>query len=219
MPRKPRFQPQGSCLHVVRRAHNRSTCFHDDGDRAHYLALLAQYALETRTSVHAYVLMSNHVHLLLTAGVENGASMLMYRVGLLYSKAVNRKRGRTGTLWEDRLHASEIRTDSYVLACYRYIELNPVRAGIVDDPGAYRWSSYACNAGGESTSWITRHPTMIALGPTPAAASLRYRQLFDMPIDETIVANLRTVGEPPGSRDVPRSGGQPDANWSSARRA
>src|SRR5690348_16587630 len=109
MPRKPRTSLSGG-FHVVRRGHNRANCFFGDGDRAHYLSLLARFSRETDTLIHAYVLMSNHVHLLATSLQPNGISRLMYRVGLHYSKAVNRKLKRSGTLWEERLHAAEVRS-------------------------------------------------------------------------------------------------------------
>lgn len=207
MPRKPRQQSPGSSLHVVRRGHNRSPCFFEDGDRAHYLSLLERFSSETGTSIHAYVLMSNHVHLLVTPTEENGVSRLLYLVGLHYSKAVNRKLGRTGTLWEERLHASEVRSDPYVLTCYRYIELNPVRAGMVAHPADYRWSSYASNAGIEPAGWLHPHSTMAALGNSPESAASRYRALFRHALDDVVVANLRTIGEPLGTTNVPRSGG------------
>jgi putative transposase len=151
--------------------------------------------------------MSNHVHLLVTPAEEDGASHLMHLVGLHYSKAVNRKLRRTGTLWEERLHASEVRSDAYVLTCYRYIELNPVRAGMAARPDDYRWSSYASNARIEPTAWLCPHPTMVALGNDPESMASRYRALFSQALDDVIVANLRTIGEPLGTTNVPRSGG------------
>jgi len=207
MPRRPRPQPPGTSLHIVRRGHNRSACFFGDGDRAHYISLLERFADETRTAIHAYVLMSNHVHLLVTPAQEDGASRLMHLVGLHYSKAVNRKLRRTGTLWEERLHASEVRSDVYVLTCYQYIELNPVRAGMVAHPAEYRWSSYASNARIEPAGWLCPHPTMAALGNDPESVASRYRALFGHALDDVIVANLRTIGEPLGTTNVPRSGG------------
>ena len=219
MPRATRNQPAGCTLHVVRRGHNRSACFFADDDRALYLTMLQRYAQQTRTFIHAYVLMSNHVHLLVTTGESDGASRFMHFVGLNYSRAVNRKRDRTGTLWENRLHASTVQSAAYVLACYRYIELNPVRAGMVADPADYRWSSNAANTGVDRAAWIQRHQAFEALGATDELAGIRYRSLFDEPLEATIVANLRTIGEPPGTRIEPGSGGQADANWSSASRA
>ena len=219
MPRKPCPQPPGDSLHIVRRGHNRSPCFFGEADHALYVSLLQRFAEESGTAVHAYVLMPNHVHLLVTPGEANGASRLMYLLGLHYSKAVNRKLRRTGTLWEERLHASAVRSDAYVLTCHRYIELNPVRAGIVAHPADYRWSSYASNTRIEPAGWLQPHATVSALGSTADSAASNYRALFGQALDDVIIANLRTIGEPPGTTNVPRSGGQADANWSSARRA
>ena len=219
MPRTPRQAPRAGTFHLVRRGHNRANCFFAEGDRAHYLSLLARFSNETHTALHAFVLMSNHVHLLVSSDRSSGISRLMYLVGMHYSRAINRKIERTGTLWEDRLHASAVRSDAYVLACYRYIELNPVRAGMVSDPADYRWSSYASNAGIEPAAWITPHPTFASLGSSPERAALRYRELFRDAIDDLVLAHLRTAGEPLGPTVDPGSRGQPDANCSSASRA
>ena len=197
MPRRARCRPPEGTFHVIRRGHNRANCFFNDGDRAHYLSLLARFAAETGTAIHAFVLMSNHVHLLLTAGRAGGVSRLMYDVGSRYSKAINRKTVRTGTLWEDRFRALEVRSDAYVLACYRYIELNPVRAGIVNDPADYRWSSHSSNIGIEPSSWLARHPTFTSLGAATGNAARCYRDLFHEPVSDIVIANLRTIGEPP----------------------
>ena len=220
MPRKLRQFVPDQTLHVVRRGNNRCDCFFAPEDHALYLSLLVRFAEETGCLVHAYVLMTNHVHLLMTPRNVDSASRCMHRLGLTYSKSINRKYRRTGTLWEERFHASAVATDAYAIECHRYIELNPVRAGIVDYPADYRWSSHSSNAGIEPFGWIAAHPSILALGATRLEAARCYRALFTNPIDELTLAELRSQRPlPPGTTYVPRTGGQPDANCSSANRA
>jgi putative transposase len=170
------------------------------------VSLLVRYSWEASTRVHAYALMTNHVHLLLTPTTPDGTSTLMQRLGQAYSRSFNHRHGRTGTLWEGRFRASPVTSDDYVLECHRYIELNPVRAGIVARPEQYRWSSHRANIGIEPKCWLTAHPTVAALGTTNVTAATCYRNLFDLPLDEVILAALRTgihgsstVGPPPVS--------------------
>jgi len=206
MPRAPRAFHAGRTFHLVRRGHNREPCFPGPEDHALYLSLLVQFARETATAVHAWVLMSNHVHLLVTAGGPGSPSALMHRVGLAYGKATNRRYGRTGTLWEDRFDASPVDGDRYALGCSRYIELNPVRAGIVDHPADYRWSSYHDNTRPDRETWLIPHPSFLALGCTPSEAAAHYRRLFDQAIDDELIAALRNRRALPperGSNHVP----------------
>src|SRR5688500_13119076 len=142
MARQRRLLPAGYPVHVVHRAVNRSTCFYRDTDYLSYLHLLAEHGRAFACAVHAYVLMSNHVHVLLTPDDGRGVSLLMKNVAQRYAQYVNRWHERTGALWEGRFKARVVTDDAYLLACHRYIELNPVRAGMVAHPSEYAWSSY-----------------------------------------------------------------------------
>ena len=132
MPRRPRCLQPGVPVHITQRGVNRAPCFFRDEDRGFYLELLAKLAIEAGCAIHAYVLMTNRVHLLLTPGTDDAAQTLMMRLGQRYVRAVNRAYRRTGTLWEGRFRSFVAHDEGYVLACYRYIELNPMRAGMVE---------------------------------------------------------------------------------------
>ncbi len=193
MPRRPREFHAGATLHVVRRAHNRQTCFTDATDYGLYIALLTEFAPASGCEVHAYALMRNHVHLLLTPKDAAGPATLMKQVDQRYSQSFNRSRNRTGTLWEGRYHASMVDSDAYVLACYRYIELNPVRAGIASHPGEYRWTSHRANLGLERSPLLVPHVSFLALATPNRDAAAVYRELFDQPLDPTVVAAIRNA--------------------------
>ena len=164
MPRMPRLWLEGFPLHVVQRGNDRQACFRADGDRRHYLALLRDLSRRYDCSIHAYVLMSNHVHLLMTPHRRGGASSMMQTLGRRYVGAFNARYVRTGTLWEGRFKSSLVGGAAYVMACYRYIELNPVRAGMATAPSEYRWSSYRANAMGHDDPLVTPHEAYLALG-------------------------------------------------------
>jgi len=137
MPRRARLRVAGLPLHIIQRGNNRAPCFYADEDYGLYLHHLAQLASKFECAVHAYVLMTNHVHLLLTAGKEDGPSLLMKHLGQRYVQYVNKTYRRSGTLWEGRFRSSIVQRDGYALKCQRYIELNPVRASMVKHPGEY----------------------------------------------------------------------------------
>jgi putative transposase len=160
-------------MHIVQRATDRNACFRSDPDRSTYLAILGFVAREEACRIHAYCLMTNHVHLLVTPADAEGCSALMKRLSQRYSYYFNRKHGRTGHLWESRFRSSLVLSAEYVLACHRYIELNPVRAGMATDPGAYAWSSCAGNIGTRADGLVAPHPDVLALGPGTYAALLR----------------------------------------------
>lgn len=151
-------------LHIVHRGNNRLPCFRKEGDYLVYLALLKQASEKFACSVHAYCLMGNHVHLLVTPGDTSSCGAMMHGVAQRYAHYFNSSTERTGTLWEGRYRSCVVESARYVLACYRYIELNPVRAGIVSHPEAYAWSSYACNSGARSDLLVTPHAEVEALG-------------------------------------------------------
>ena len=163
-------------VHVIQRGNNRSACFVTDEDRSFYLFHLSRYLSRSDCELHAYCLMTNHVHLLLTPKHHNSCGELMKSVGQLHSQYVNRTYRRTGTLWEGRFRSCLVQSEAYVLACYRYIELNPVRAGIVDTPTNFRWSSYPTNAFGEPNASITPHADYLRLGRTMEERRLSYIQ-------------------------------------------
>lgn len=170
MARRPRFLLTGLPLHVVQRGNDRQTCFFAERDYRIYLRALRETALRYDVLVHAYVLMTNHVHLLLTPRVAGAVSRVMQSLGARYVRYVNSSRQRTGTLWEGRYRACLVAHDDHVLAACRYIDLNPVRAGMVRTPGEYRWSSYAALSGSRSDSLVTRHSVLDQLG-TPAGSA------------------------------------------------
>ncbi|MGN8200541.1 transposase [Salinisphaera sp. RV14] len=183
MPRLPRFNLSGVPQHVIQRGNNRQACFFDEDDYLFYLECLQTAAGVSGCDVHAYVLMTNHVHLLVTPHRDRAVSRMMQSVGRRYVGQVNRRHERTGTLWEGRYRASPVESERYLLACYRYIELNPVRAqGMADMPDDYRWSSYHANALGRGDAWLTPHSLYNALGPTAAARQHAYRELFRIPL-------------------------------------
>lgn len=204
MPRKPRFYLPGIPVHIVQRGNCRQSTFFADGDYIAYLDWLNEGAERFGCAVHAYVLMTNHVHLLVTPEEADSVSRLVQHVGRLYVTYVNRVRSRSGTLWEGRHKGCPVSTARYFLACMRYIELNPVRAGMVGRPYEYRWSSYRGNACGMDDPVLTRHPVYLELGKHRAGQLRNYRMLFTEAFDDAelhmIRATLQT-GTPLGSED------------------
>jgi len=172
-------------LHVIQRGTNRCRIFHDPADYRFFLGCLQEGCAEHACDVHAYVLMTNHVHLLLSPRVEVGPSRLMQFVGGRYAQYFNRRYERVGALWQGRYKGTNVETDSYFLVCSRYVELNPVRAGMVVQPGDYEWSSYAHNALGQPDPLVRRHPLVEALGPT------EYVALFEDQLEPETLAAIR----------------------------
>ena len=176
MPRSKRLALAGIPLHITQRGVNHTAIFVDDDDRWHYMALLARTIRDYSLAMHAYVLMDNHVHLLMSADVENAVSAGMRQLGQCYVQAFNRRHARSGALWQGRFKSSLVDSDRYLLAVYRYIELNPVRAGMVDDPRRYRWSSIHGNLGLRRDPLLTPHAAWIAEhGADPGLRACRYR--------------------------------------------
>ncbi|MDD2883234.1 MAG: transposase [Rhodoferax sp.] len=191
MPRRPRIHLDGVPLHIVQRGHNRQPCFFADADYLAYLEWLGDAARRTGCQLHAYALMTNHVHLLLTPADAQAVPRLMVTLGRRYVPYINAAYQRSGTLWEGRYKSSLIQSESYLLACMRYIELNPVRAGICPDPAHYRWSSYRANALGETTPLLTPHPLYATLGPDDARRQGAYRELFDQVLSDKTITDIR----------------------------
>ena len=169
MPRRPRYQLTDFPLHVVQRGNDRRACFFDERDFRFYLQLLGEAAVRHRVLVHAYALMTNHVHLLLTPLVPGGISKVMQLVGSRYVKAINKASNKVGTLWESRYKACLVAQDRHVLAACRYIDLNPVRAQMVEHPRDYRWSSYGALVGTRVDVLVTPHAALEQLGSSPTA--------------------------------------------------
>jgi len=183
MPRTARLVVPGIALHVTQRGHNRAPCFFKSADYALYLRLLARLAREHACAVHAYCLMTNHVHLLLTPQAADGCAKLMKRLAQCYTQHVNKALSRSGSVWEGRFHSCLVPTERYALACYRYVELNPVKAGLAAHPGDYRWSSYRANAEGSPNPLVVPHPSFPGMKA--------YRGLFDAALDPQVVDDLR----------------------------
>jgi putative transposase len=178
-------------MHLVQRGINRQPCFFSDGDYAGYLGLLKSFAAKHGCSIHAYCLMTNHVHLLLTPRQRGACAKVMKEVNQRYVQRLNFQTGRSGTLWEGRFHSSLVVTDDYALCCYRYIELNPVRAGMVSQPGDYTWSSYHANAGAAGDPLVSAHDAYLSLGSTESARIRAYRGLFDVQLPQDDVEAIR----------------------------
>jgi putative transposase len=193
MPRRPRLRIAGIPFHVIQRGNNRSACFFGEGDYYRYLGDLGQLSRQYAVDVHAYVLMTNHVHLLMTAGHADGVPLLMKFLGQRYVQYVNRRHERTGSLWEGRFRSCLVDTESYFLTCHRYIETNPVRAGMVRSPADYRWSSYRANAEGFPDSLLSPHAIVQALGETPAERRAAYRDLFRDDLSESQIERIRNT--------------------------
>ncbi len=193
MPRRPRITLPGVPLHLIQRGNNRQACFFSDEDYRFYLDWLNEYARDAGCTIHAYTLMTNHVHLLLTPKTASGAGELMKRLGQRYVQYINRTYHRSGTLWEGRFRSCLTQEEDYVLGCYRYIELNPVRASMVDHPAEYPWSSYRANAQGEPSILLTPHPLYVALGRDETVRMASYRELFRYHLDQGLIDEIRSA--------------------------
>jgi len=191
MPRRPRLNLASMPLHVIQRGNNRQACFFAEEDYRFYLYWLKKGADKYGCDIHAYVLMTNHVHLLVSPHRKSSVSALMQSVGRRYVQYVNRTYKRSGTLWEGRFKASLVNAEEYLLLCYRYIELNPVRAGMAQDPGAYPWSSYRSHGLGERDELIRDHELYLALGAKPDERQRAYRELFRSHMDEAALTQIR----------------------------
>jgi len=192
MARHPRLIFPDVALHVVHRGNNRQDCFLQDNDRLVYLCILRDLARLRQCAIHAYCLMTNHVHLLVTPAGAVECSLLMRDLLRCYAAYFNRRYSRSGSLWERPFHSCLVDSSEHVLACHRYIELNPVRAGMVAAPGAHPWSSYAGNSGVRSDALLTPHVEYLALSANERARKDAYRALLAVGEDP---AFLRTVRE------------------------
>ena len=179
MPRLPRVAPAGVAQHVMQRGNNRQACFFEEADYLACLHWLKSAAEHADVAVHAYALMTNHVHLLVTPGREGAIGALMQYLGRHYVHYINKKYRRSGTLWERRYRACLIETETYLMQVYRYIDLNPVRAGLVAQAPDYRWSSARMNLGLQRADQVTAHAQYLALGHDAPGRGDAYRALLD----------------------------------------
>ncbi len=193
MPRLPRFVLPGQPQHIIQRGNNREPIFAATEDYKYYLDRLNAAAKKHRVDIHAYVLMTNHVHLLVTPWTKKGISNMMQGIGRYYVQYFNGRYSRTGTLWEGRYKGTLLDSEAYLLTCYRYVELNPVRAGMVDHPAEYPWSSYRHNAIGTLDALITTHPLYSMLDEDDDKRRSAYRALFDDHLDGKTLHEIRSA--------------------------
>ena len=191
MPRRPRIQLDRVPLHIVQRGHNREACFFGEEDYASYLQWLGEALVECECQLHAYALMTNHVHLLLTPKKAAMVPRLIMSLGRRYVQYINRTHSRAGPLWDSRYKSSVVQAEPFLLSCMRYIELNPVRAAMVDNPAHYRWTSYRRNGLGQADSCITAHPIYDTLGPGKKSRQSAYRALFRVALESDTIDNIR----------------------------
>ena len=191
MPRRARLALPNVPLHLIQRGNNRQACFFADEDYRFYLDWLRDYADKTGCRIHAYVLMTNHVHVLVSAERAGAPGEMMKALGQRYVQYINRTYRRSGTLWEGRYRSCPTQAEDYLLTCQRYIELNPVRAAMVAHPAEYRWSSYRANAQGEPDALTSPHEVYAGLGLDAASRQAAYRELFRYELEPGLVDEIR----------------------------
>lgn len=189
--RRPRLDVPPFPLHVTHRGVNRGAVFNNDDDRREYLVALGACAPTLGVAVHGYVLMGNHVHLLIAGSAPGAVSRLMQALGRRYVKSFNARWSRTGTLWEGRFRSCVVDTDRYLLNCLAYVELNPVRAGLVGAAADYPWSSARHHLGLRFDAFITMHPTLLALAGQGRARAAAWASVLQSPVADSEVAAIR----------------------------
>jgi len=192
MARLPRVSPVGVPVHLIQRGNNRSSCFGAPEDYSAYMDWLKEYSKKYEVDIHAWVLMTNHVHILCTPQQEGAISRMMQSLGRRYVQYFNYQYRRSGTLWEGRYKSCLVQTDKYLIEVYRYIELNPVRAKMVKDPSEYLWSSYRINALGEISNLCIQHPEYLRLGKTKDECMKNYRSLFSHHVEGGVLEEIRS---------------------------
>lgn len=215
MARLPRLTLAGHPHHIIQRGNNGQAIFTSAADCDSLLALLEQNSKSAKVAIHAYVLMSNHLHLLATPQTAEGVPLMMQGLGRSYVRYFNSQHARTGTLWEGRYKSTLIQPERYLLACMVYMDLNPVRAGLVADPADYPWSSYLHYIGRKADRLVTPHPLYWTLGNTPFAREHAYADLVHAGIDSgqqqaLTDATFRgwALGEPDYVADLQRKTGR-----------
>ncbi len=191
MARLPRYCPAGIPVHVIQRGNNRENCFRESRDKATYHQYLQKASNQCAANLHAWVFMSNHVHLLVTPEDSGSISRMMQSLGRQYVHYFNKKYSRTGTLWEGRFKSCLVQSEKYFLICQRYIELNPVRAGLAAHPVAFHWSSYKANALGVESELATPHEAYLSLGRSNTDRQSAYRALFNQAIQPAQLEMIR----------------------------
>ena len=202
MARLPRLSIPGLPHHVLLRGNNGQAVFVDDADRREWLEALSTYGTECGVALHAWVLLPQSVQLLLTPATADSLSRFMQAVGRKYTRQFNLRHGRSGTLWEGRYRSCLVQHALHLLSCMRYIELNPVRAAMVADPGGYRWTSYRANGLGNPDARLTPHPLYLGLDADPVSRRAAYRALFRPQLDAEAASDVREalkLGMPLGS--------------------
>ncbi len=191
MSRRQRCCPPGLPVHVVQRGNNRQVCFAGEPDLKAYVNWLREGAEKFGMVVHAWVFMTNHVHILVTPQAAESVSRCMQYLGRHYVRYFNYRYQRSGTLFEGRFRSCIVQSSDYLLACQRYIELNPVRAGMVSDPADYSWSSYRAHALGQPAAMWHPHSEYLALGDTPVARIIAYRRFFEQQHSAQLTTDIR----------------------------
>ena len=190
MARRRRISCPGIAQHLIQRGNNRQSCFADEHDMVAFGGWLCDYSARYGVAIHAWVFMTNHIHLLATPEGEDGVSQMMQALGRRYVRYFNSRHSRTGTLWEGRYRSCLVDSDEYLFQCQRYIELNPVRAKMVAAPGEYRWSSYRANAHGKYSRLVTPHSLYQQLGKDDDGRQAAYRRLFTEQLPAGIVETI-----------------------------
>ena len=193
MARLPRITPKNIPVHIIQRGNNHQACFASDDDHAAYAGWLKEYSKKYGVDIHAWVMMTNHIHLLCTPRQEGGVSSMMQALGRRYVRYFNFVYKRTGTLFEGRYKSCLVQEDNYLLEVYRYIELNPVRAGMVDDPAEYKWSSFRINALGKASELCIPHDNYLMLGYSQKERQHNYCELFRSVTDKRILEQIRAA--------------------------
>lgn len=192
MARLRRISPVGVPVHLIQRGNNRHSCFGALEDYSAYVGWLKEYSVKYAVDIHAWVLMTNHVHLLCTPQQDGAVSLMMQSLGRRYVQYFNYQYRRSGTLWEGRYKSCLVQAERYLIEVYRYIELNPVRAKMVEDPSEYVWSSYQINALGKISDLCTAHPEYLRLGDTRDARMKNYRDLFSRHVEGDLLVEIRS---------------------------
>lgn len=180
-------------LHIYQRGVNRAPTFLDPDDYGHYRQFIFDASRDARCAVHAYVLMTNHIHLLVTPADVTGPACMMSKVNKRYVRYFNDRFRRTGALWSGRYRSALVDSASYLFICHRYIEMNPVRCGLTDDPAAYEWSSHRGNARAENDPLLSPHPLYASLGESTETRCAAYRAMFDSPLSAAALTTIRTA--------------------------
>jgi putative transposase len=191
MPRRPRLVLPDIPMHIIQRGNNRNDCFFCDNDYLAFQSMLEESARDAKCNIHAYVLMTNHIHLLVTPEQTSSPAKMMKWLGERYVQYVNSRHERVGTLWQGRYRSCLVGDDAYLTVCHRYIELNPVRAGMVSHPAEYRWSSYRSNALGMEDPLVTRHQIFEPADANELTRQRFYQSLFTDALEESVIDQVR----------------------------